>query len=377
MPFSILNDVSKKLHERACVATRRCALSEAFSMKAPIEAWGQRLSDALRVALASGDLPLAVRLAEEGDGQSRSLAAEYSFMVRGLGVTLNVLVHLLVETADRDKSSERAAAAAELTALLRNFCDSLIKTVAGSEIAATPMARALSLFEERERVLRILVEVQDRFERDQSQRAEAVVRAINAGDIAGARRLIDAKEQGAYLPYHDELIRFMADSFAWILRRYGPDELLRFHLATAEGQRAGFEKWEKMSAAEFAWVSAFLLKQHMGAVAVREDGERFTIDQSPCGSGGRLQLGGAYAGAAALPFVETTGALTFGEPRIPVYCSHCAIWNGLATLRWFGRAHWVFERPARADGGCTLHIYKRREDAPVQYQQRLGFHREG
>lgn len=345
-------------------------------MRPSIEQWGRRLSDAVRGALASGDLPAALRLAETGDDQSRSLATEYAFMVRGLGVTLRVMLDQLAETAARDQGPERLAEA-ELRSLLSSFCDGLLEISAEPSRTAEARARPLSLSEECERALRALERTQTRFENDQSERADEIVRAIKAGDGERALALIDAKEQGAYLPYHDRLIRFMADSFAWVLRRYGPDELLRFHLATAQGQRAGFEKWERMSAAEFAWITAFLLKQHMGAVAVREDSQRFTIEQTPCGSGGRLRTEGAYAGAEGLPFVETPGALTFGEPRIPVYCSHCAIWNGLATLRWFGRAQWVFERPARADGACTLHIYKRREDAPAHYQERLGFRREG
>lgn len=94
----------------------------------------------------------------------------------------------------------------------------------------------------------------------------------------------------------------------------------------------------------------------MGRLEVTEDAEKFTIEQSPCGSGGTLVLRGAHAGPAALPYVEEPGPLTAGEPRLPVYCSHCPIWNGVAPLRWFGRPHWVFERPSRPDGSCTLHI---------------------
>jgi hypothetical protein len=187
-----------------------------------------------------------------------------------------------------------------------------------------------------------------------------------------ALRLIEAKERGAYLPRHDSLVRFMADTFAWVLRHRGEQELLQFHLATAERQRPGFERWERMPAAEFAWTSAYLLKQHMGQVSVSEDEEKFTIVQTPCGSGGRLRRAGAYDRPEGLPFVETPGPLTFGEKRLPVYCSHCAIWNGVATLRWFGRAHWVFDGPAREDGSCRLHIYKQSERAPADYATRLG-----
>jgi len=54
-----------------------------------------------------------------------------------------------------------------------------------------------------------------------------------------------------------------------------------------------------------------------------------------------------------------------------VYCSHCPIWNGVAPLSWFGRPHWVFDRPSRPDGSCTLHIYKRRDGAPAAYLRAL------
>jgi hypothetical protein len=59
-----------------------------------------------------------------------------------------------------------------------------------------------------------------------------------------------------------------------------------------------------------------------------------------------------------------------------VYCSHCPIWNGTATLEWFGRPHWVFERPSRADGSCTVHIYKRRDGAPEAYARTVARSRE-
>jgi hypothetical protein len=39
----------------------------------------------------------------------------------------------------------------------------------------------------------------------------------------------------------------------------------------------------------------------------------------------------------------------------------------VATIRWFGRPHWVFEDAARPDGACTLHVYKRRDGAPRAY----------
>jgi len=189
--------------------------------------------------------------------------------------------------------------------------------------------------------------------------------------VARARARLDLKEQGHYVPRHDRLIRFMAESFGWVLRSSGPAALQELHVAMAEGQRGGFERWERMSAEEFAWATAYLLKQHMGRLEVTEDAEKFTFQQSLCGSGGALVLRGAYAGPEALPYVEGPGPLTAGEPRLPVYCIHCPIWNGVAPMRWFGRPHWVFDRPSRPDGSCTLHIYKRRDGAPATYVRAL------
>ncbi len=353
-------------------------------MATATQQWGRRLSDSLRTALARGDLAGATRLLLEGDGQTRDLAREYTFMVRGLAITVRVLIELLGETASRAPAAQRDSASAQLAALLQRLRVDLAAVTAEAPVnladgapadgAARPGAdqprRALG--EEQALTVQALAPMQVRFDAWHARLAGETVAAIDARDVDRALALIDAKEQTAWLPLHDRLVRFMAESFAWVLQQFGADELLQFHLATAAGQRAGFDQWERMPAAEFARASAFLLKQHMGEVAVREDDEKFTIAQTPCGSGGRLQSAGAYAGSDALPMVETAGPLTFGLPRLPIYCSHCAIWNGLATLRWFGRAHWVFEQPARADGGCTLHIYKRHDGTPRDYAARLG-----
>lgn len=332
--------------------------------------WGLRLSDRIRRALDGGDLGAARRLALEGDGDARSLEKEFTLMVRGLGITIRVLLELLPPVIERAAANGRPGADERARALLARFRDDLT-TVARSGRRA-PIGTPGPLASHIDATVRVLEESADAFLAAQAELASAVLTALDARDVPRARALVDEKERGRYLPLHDRLVRFMAEVFGFVLLQGGPQALLRFHRATAEGQRRGFEKWEGLSAEEFARASAFLLKQHMGTVAVREDDEKFTIEQTPCGSGGRLRAGGAYEGRGALPMVDSPGALTLGEARFPVYCSHCPIWNGLATIEWFGRPHWVFDEPSRADGSCTLHIYKRRDGAPDDYWRRLG-----
>lgn len=335
--------------------------------------WGVRLSDKIRAALGGGDVVVASQLALHGDGQTRDLAREYAFMVRGLGFTLQVLLPQMVSRASHGRADRPGPAETDLTSLLIRLLDHL----RGDESGVSPTsAFEMSLAVVTNACIDALQARQERFAIDQARRADEIVQLLADGPTQSALALLDAKDQ-AYIALHDPLVRFMADSFAWVFRHFGKQALLDFHLATAEGQRTGFEKWEQMPAAEFAATTAFLLKQHMGQVEVDEDEHRFTIRQSPCGSGGRLRLNGTYEEPESLPFVEGPDPLTFGEPRMPVYCTHCAIWNGTATLRWFGRAQWVFEKPSREDGGCTLHIYKRREDTPSDYARSVGLPAEG
>lgn len=350
--------------------------------------WGVRLSDRVRTALAAGDPAAARRLVLAGDGQARSLEKEYSLMYRGLGITLRVLLDLAPGALGR--MPERELAGSALVALLGRFRDEMRELMAraygapatdsaieGARGAGAAGAGAPAVERATGEMRRALVAAEVLFIREQACLARRVVAALDAGDVAGAGRLIDVKEGEQYLPLHDRMIRFMAEVFGWVFEHGGPAGLLRFHRDTAEGQREGFERWERLPAAEFARATAFLLKQHMGRVQVSEDHEKFTVEQTPCGSGGRLRLLGAYAGPQALPVVEAAGPLTSGEERLPVYCTHCPVWNGLAPLEWFGRPHWVFDRPSRPDGSCTLHIYKGRDGAPAEYARRLGLARPG
>jgi len=321
---------------------------------------GRQLSAAIRDALADADFGRARLLAVEGDGVARDLAHEYTQMHRGLGFTLRALIGQL---ADYPTGNDVASLIVVLTRLCSAYDDTEMVAPEGDPVAPT-LAMVL------ERAGSLIDEGDSTFAHDQSRRADEVIAAIGEADVALALDLL-AEKQSVYRRIHDPMIRFMADVFAWVLAQSGPSGLVDFHVETASQQRAGFEKWEHLPADEFARVTAFLLRQHLGEIDLSEDSEKYTIHQSPCGSGGQLQLNGAYTGRDALPVVQTPGPLTFGETRMPVYCTHCAIWNGSVTLRWFGRAQWVFENPAQPDGTCTLHIYKSRTATPEDYVRRV------
>jgi hypothetical protein len=325
--------------------------------------WGVRLSDRVRAVLSAGDLESARRLVAEGDGLAKSLEKEYSLMAKGLGISIRVLLDLVEEAAGRASEEGRQA----LGKTFRGFSSDLAMLASSAEDSGPE-----DLGGSAARARRWLAESEARFDREHKNLAGRVLEALERGDGVAARELVDRKELSEFVPLHDRLVRFMAEIWGWVLEQLGAEELRRFHLAAAEAQRRGFEGWERLSAEGFARATAFLIRQHMGDTTIVEDEEKFRFTLSPCGSGGRLRLGGAYEGPGALPHVEAASALTFGKPRLPVYCSHCPMWNAVASAAWFGHPQWVYDDPSRTDGSCTVSIYKRPEAIPRETLRRLG-----
>jgi len=325
----------------------------------PVQEWVRRPSDRVLAALADGDLATARRLVDEGDGVARSLAKEFSLMYRGLGVTLRVIMGLLPAIAQRPGREATFHAHVDHFRLALSGAFRAAWNDAPAAGDSPTLAAAIAGAEA------TLAAGEEAFERVHAENAQAVRAALDAGDAAAAASLVRSKNDVLYLPVQDRLVRFMADTMALVYRAGGAGALARFHHDTASGQKRGFDRWETLTAREFAQASAFLLKQHMGECMVREDALRFTLEQKLCGSGGRLRRMGAYEGEHALPFVREPGPQTLGMAAMPVYCTHCPVWNAVAPLHWYGHPHYLFEAPARADGSCTAHIYKHPEDVPA------------
>lgn len=318
----------------------------------PLSQWGRRLSDTIRGKLAEGDNTEALRLIEHGDGQTKSLAKEYALMYRGLGVT----VRAILEALRMDDDATPDAGAARLVHQFRGrFTEAMRQAWGDAPPDPGPVGSPAG---EAQACRELLEWGENRFNREQRELAEQVTDAVRRGRLARAGELLDRKEAGQFVPLHDQLIKVMAESFAFVFNEQGTDGLLRFHTEVANAQRAGFDAWEAMSTREFAHAFTFLLKQHMGDVEVREEADRFVLEQRPCGSGGRMIRDGAYTGPAALPSVPGNSTLGAGRDVLPVYCSHCPAWNTHAPRQWYGHPHILFADPARPDGACTLHIMK-------------------
>ncbi len=209
------------------------------------------------------------------------------------------------------------------------------------------------------------------FRTEQAAIAERITAAVRAGDVAGARELL-AERDRQHEVVHDRFIDFKASLYSYAGSVFGDRGLEGILRHTGERQRAGFERWEAMSVEDFVRATAHLLRSHMTELQVTEDDERFTITQDPCGSGGRLMREGAYQGERGQHRVREAQPMTFGKPDFPSYCAHCAVWNAIQCIEWFGHPQWCIDHPATPADPCRIHIYKNPGRIPERYWEQVG-----
>ena len=112
---------------------------------------------------------------------------------------------------------------------------------------------------------------------------------------------------------------------------------------------------------------------HPGGVTVSEDDDRVTFHTHPCGSGMRLELRGKYGPGGWHRSASASGS-NFLQEGFPTYCNHCADLNRLSlTSRstiWLVEGWRPHREPARR--ACRQHSYKRFEDIPSEFFDRVG-----
>jgi hypothetical protein len=107
-------------------------------------------------------------------------------------------------------------------------------------------------------------------------------------------------------------------------------------------------------------------------VTVEEDDEKFTFINDPCGSGGRMMRAGRFDGNGKFARVKKAQPQTFNRENLPVYCAHCAVWNGIMTVKWYGRIHWAVQPPENPEDPCLMYMYKDRKSVPEKFYKGIG-----
>jgi hypothetical protein len=198
-----------------------------------------------------------------------------------------------------------------------------------------------------------------------------VEEAIDRGDAAGAKRLLQLMEED-WLRNKDYSINWITSLLSFIGRRLGEpavEEALRDFgdrfLRDRRSAQANVEPRKRMEGLVRA------MKANGAEVTFGEDEEKFVL-AFRCGSGGKLIDDGAYGPPREYLTLTEAGPRTFGRPELPVYCAHCSVNNEIEGIEQTGVPVTIEFPPERPGERCVHHVYKDPASIPEEIYRRVG-----
>lgn len=172
------------------------------------------------------------------------------------------------------------------------------------------------------------LEVGRRFQAD-------AVAAIRAGDQDAAKLLLDHTRR-LFKTINDENVRFIQDLLTVLGERWGEEEpiaALRGPYETIWRER--YAGWNDLTPEERLQLSSEGMRAHFGgplrdgSFQVYDDGDRYRMEFSACGTGGMLRYGDPETGEG--PWLsggvnQQPRPWTWGKAGVPWYCTHCNLY---------------------------------------------------
>jgi hypothetical protein len=203
--------------------------------------------------------------------------------------------------------------------------------------------------------------------------SDLIDEAIDSGEFEKAKHL-NHRMYAESIAMHDLFTRWVTALLTFIGCQYGDDVLYQ---AYEETMSVPFKPlWESYSKADNprkrAEMMAMGLRGHGQDIDIEEDDEKFTFTMRPCGSGGRLVLGGVYEPPLNMLRIQEPQRMTQGKRNLPVYCAH-AYFMALWSIRVTG-VPYVLEEISDNPGyePCKIYVYKDPKNIPTEVLSRLG-----
>jgi hypothetical protein len=214
----------------------------------------------------------------------------------------------------------------------------------------------------------------EEIERMQTPLWEQAKAAIDAGDAAGAKALIDRSVQ-QWASLKDYSINWITSLLTFVTDELGEEAVERALRKTGDEfvrpRRDTGTSWGDLPASVRAKVIARSMLGNMGEVAVDEDDEKITLSFR-CGSGGKLIEDGRYEGEHPYAMLRERSGRTFMRDELWVYCAHCSVNNEIQPVEWGDVPTSVEFPPACPGEPCVHHVYKDVTSVPSEVYERIG-----
>lgn len=172
------------------------------------------------------------------------------------------------------------------------------------------------------------------------------------------------------LAFHDGMMSRVAAILSELYRSYG-DQVVQQTLQKVMDPSA-IDPDGKLPFKEKVEQLIFFTRVHLLPFNVTEDDEKATFMPDPCPSGARLIRGGHYEAPRNGAKVIEVGPLTYGQSDFPIYCCHEPAMEISSVLNTGVPVFIVDPSEQLGITPCKVYVYKRNEDIPASYFERLG-----
>lgn len=208
--------------------------------------------------------------------------------------------------------------------------------------------------------------------------------AIDAGDAAGAKRLLESFRFEQQI-IQDIYVDWIWAMLTWVQHRVGEPEvetIMRETLGAWASER--YANYLDLSFEERVALTVEGMRGHLsgpgrlGNIDVLDEGHRVVVAFDPCGSGGRARRGDPAHGippAVERPefgFSQGAHDWTWGREGVCLYCSHCSLVNETLPIERLGFPMRVTEYPQSPDDKCRWILYKDPKQIPAEAYERVG-----
>ena len=202
-------------------------------------------------------------------------------------------------------------------------------------------------------------------------RLDRALEALEENRIEEARELLKAmQEQQKHA--HDLIVDYVWTLLTYIGNTFGEEEVEKALHFRHRVQSQLAERMLGMTREEAVRFKAGISQGHHSRIRLTEEKDRYVLRLDPCNTGGRMINMGMDKPPVGLGRTKKAYPWTWGKKNVSYYCAHCAMHEIQAVEKGAPHATWIYECPEKPGDPCIQYCYKRTEDVPEEYFDRIG-----
>jgi len=200
---------------------------------------------------------------------------------------------------------------------------------------------------------------------------DQVLEALDAGQVEEAKELVKImKDESKHC--HDLMVDYVWILLTYIGRMFGEEEVEKALRFRHNVQNQVAERMIGMTPEDAIRFKAMINRGHHTKISINEEEDRFVLKFDPCNTGGRMLRLGLDKPPINLLRTKKAYPWTWSKENISYYCAHCAMLEIQSMEKGAPHPTFIYECPEDPNDPCIQYCYKKTDDVPERYFQRIG-----